>query len=88
MSTFKDQLTAVPQTLGLVGRFLSLLGQSNDPMVFLFACREGDFSRAFATIDKPDEQIHEEITQLRETATTVADENPELIAALYDDRHE
>lgn len=88
MPTFKDQLTAVPQTLGLVGRFLSLLGQSDDPMEFLFACRAGEFERAFDTIDMPNEEIHEEVTQLREAATTVADENPELIETLHDESHE
>lgn len=79
MPSFKEQLSAAPQALDLVGRFLRLLGKSDDPMVFLVACRDGNFSRAFDTIDQPNEQIHEEITAIREKALSLSEDHPELV---------
>lgn len=79
MPSFKEQLSAAPQTLDLVGRYLRLLGKSDDPIVFLVACRDGNFSRAFATIEQPNEQIHEEITEIREKALALSEDHPDLV---------
>lgn len=49
-----------------------LIGQSDNPYAFVYYCREGDFERAFDTIDMSDEEIHEEITALREEAEEAA----------------
>lgn len=88
MPTFKEQLAVAPQTLGVAGRFLPLLGKSDNPIEFLFACREGEFDRAFDTIDQSDEAIHEEVTAIREAATEVTTDNPDLAEELHKETHE
>lgn len=75
MPTLKEQLSAGPKTLDLAGRFLRLLGKSDDPLVFLLACRDGNFSRAFETIDQSNEEIHAEITEIRQKALDLSEDH-------------
>lgn len=88
MSKLKEQVAAMPRMFAIAGRFLSLLGKSDNPGEFLLACREADFERAFSTIDQSEEEIHEEVTAIREAATEIAVENPQLEERIYRETHE
>lgn len=67
---------AVPATFRAVGRFLWLIGQSNDPYRLIYYTKEGDVERAFETLDVSDEDIHATISAIRNDAETVAEEIP------------
>lgn len=72
MPPIKERLLASPGLLSAAGRMIWLIGQSDNPYAFFYYCKEGDIERAFDTIDMSNEEIHEEITALREEAEEAA----------------
>lgn len=67
---------ATPAAFRAVGRFLWLIGQSNDPYRLIYYTKEGDVERAFETLDMSNEEIHATINDIRDDAGTVAEEIP------------
>ena len=78
MADLRHKLLAVPATFRAVGRFLWLIGHSNDPYRLIYYTKEGDVERAFETLDMSDEEIQATINAIRDDAGTVAEEVPEI----------
>lgn len=55
-----------------------VLSAGGRPEAFRAALAAGDFDRAFAMLDKSDEEIHEQLTKLREHGYDVADRHPDV----------
>jgi hypothetical protein len=78
MADIARKVFAVPASFRAVGRFLWLIGQSDDPYRLIYYTKQGDVERAFETIDMPNEEIQAIIGEIRDDAETVAEEVPEI----------
>lgn len=72
MPKLKRTLLASPKLVAAAGKLIWLIGQSNDPYRFIYYCKQGDIDRAFETLDMPDEEAHEIITEIRTDAEAAA----------------
>lgn len=67
-----------PGALELAANTIRFFQQADDPEAFRAALADGDFERAFAMLDKSDEEIHEQVTELREQGYEVADRHDDV----------
>lgn len=76
--SIRERVGAVPNAFGLLSGLFGLLWASNNPQAFIRHAREGDLEAAFDTIDRPNEELHEQVSSMREGALELGDEVPEL----------
>lgn len=68
-----------PGALELAADLIRFFQQADDPEAFRAALASGDFERAFAMLDKSDEEIHEQVGELREQGYEVAERHADLL---------
>jgi hypothetical protein len=78
MSTLR-RLLWDPGALELAANAIRFFQQADDPEAFRDALAAGDFDRAFAMLDQSDEEIHEQLTGLREQGYEVAERHSDVI---------
>ncbi|MDB2252490.1 hypothetical protein PM033_11970 [Halorubrum ezzemoulense] len=57
-----------PAAFQAVASLFRLLGASEDPMAFIRHARNGNIEAAFDTIDRPNDELHREVTAMRKLA--------------------
>ena len=66
-----------PAAFQAVASLFRLVGASEDPVTFVRYALRGDIERAFDTIDRPNEELHREVTAMRELALDAGEGAPE-----------
>jgi hypothetical protein len=66
-----------PAAFQAVASLFRLLGASEDPVAFIKHARDGDIDAAFDTIDRPNDELHREVTAMRELALEAGEGAPE-----------
>lgn len=66
-----------PAAFKAVTLLFQLLGASEDPVAFIRYAQRGDIEAAFDTIDRPNEELHREVTAMRELSLVAGDDAPE-----------
>ena len=72
-----DHFGRTPAAFQAVGTLFRLLGASEDPVAFVGHARDGDIEAAFDTIDRPNEELHREVTAMRELSLDAGSDAPE-----------
>jgi len=78
-----------PGALELAADAIRFFQQADDPEAFRKALAAGDFERAFAMLDESDEEIHEQVSALREQSEDVAERHADVFEsdrAPFEDR--
>lgn len=57
-----------PAAFQAVASLFRLLGASEDPVAFIRHARRGDIEAAFDTVNRPNEELHREVTAMRKLA--------------------
>ena len=68
-----------PGALEIAADLIRFFQQADDPEAFRDALAAGDFDRAFAMLDKSDEEIHEQVGELRKEGYEVAERHADLL---------
>lgn len=72
-----DHFGRTPAAFQAVANLFGLLGASEDPVAFVRHARDGDIEAAFDTIDRPNEELHREVTAMREFSLEAGTDAPE-----------
>jgi hypothetical protein len=67
-----------PGLLELAANAIRFFQQADDPEAFRAALAAGEFDRAFAMLDQSNEEIHGQLTELREQSYDVAESHPDV----------
>ncbi|MFQ3476826.1 hypothetical protein HKK80_11295 [Halonotius sp. F2-221B] len=72
-----DHFGRTPAAFQAVATLFRLLGASEDPVAFIQHARAGDIEAAFDTIDRPNDELHREVTAMREFSVEAGADAPE-----------
>lgn len=72
-----DHFGRTPAAFQAVANLFRLLGLSEDPITFVSHAREGNIEAAFDTIERPNEELHREVTAMREFSLEAGADAPE-----------
>jgi len=75
--SLKDHFSRTPAAFQAVSTLFELLGSSEDPRAFIAHARDGNLEAAFDTIDRPNEELHREVSAMRELSLDAGEDAPE-----------
>ena len=67
-----------PGALELAADAIRFFQQADNPEAFRAALADGDFERAFAMLDESDEEIHDQVSALREQSEDIAERHGDV----------
>lgn len=73
------RLLGDPNVFELAAKTYRFFRQAENPEAFRRELARGNFEKAFEMVDKPEEELQAEISDIRSDAETIAEEHPDAV---------